>query len=211
MSNKDYSTKYPGVGIEIEVQPVSSACLSGFTKLHMWKRGGYMDDITRTFLSELDDNDVERALNKMYDVLMSNPHSIVDYTFDVNYATSCFTNIAIPIPKCKIRKVIFNDPATIVYWSDGTKTVVKCQKDDKYDKMTGLAMCISKKMLGNKGNYYEVFKKYIGEDKDEENSFGSLTFNDIINGLDDIRRNLNKSLDNAKISFKKQGKREDDL
>lgn len=25
-----------------------------------------------------------------------------------------------------IRKVIFNDPATVVLWSDGTKTVVKC-------------------------------------------------------------------------------------
>lgn len=25
-----------------------------------------------------------------------------------------------------IKKVIFNDPATIVLWNDGTKTVVKC-------------------------------------------------------------------------------------
>ena len=61
-----------------------------------------------------------------------------------------------------IKKVIFNDPATIVFWKDGTKTVVKAQ-DDKYDKMVGLAMCISKKVLGNKGNYYNVFKKWIEE------------------------------------------------
>ena len=26
-----------------------------------------------------------------------------------------------------IKKVIFNPPATVVYWSDGSKTVVKCQ------------------------------------------------------------------------------------
>ena len=61
----------------------------------------------------------------------------------------------------KIKKVIFNDPATIVLWDDGTKTIVKCQDGEKYDKEKGLALCISKKVLGNKGNYNEVFKKYI--------------------------------------------------
>ena len=67
------------------------------------------------------------------------------------------------ISASKIKKVIFNDPATIVLWRDGTKTVVKCQDDDAYDKMTGLAMCISKKFLGNNGRYYDLFKKYIDE------------------------------------------------
>ena len=63
-----------------------------------------------------------------------------------------------------IEKVIFNDPATIVYWKDGTKTVVKCQDGDVYDKEKGLAMAIVKKLFGNKGNYNKIFKKYIGED-----------------------------------------------
>lgn len=63
-----------------------------------------------------------------------------------------------------IKDVIFNDPATIVIWSDGSKTVVKCQPGDTYSKETGLALCIAKKYLGNKGNFNEVFKKYITED-----------------------------------------------
>ena len=63
-----------------------------------------------------------------------------------------------------IKKVIFNDPATIVIWSDDTKTVVKCQEGDTYSKELGLAMCISKKFLGNKGNFNEEFKKWIPED-----------------------------------------------
>ena len=33
-----------------------------------------------------------------------------------------------------IQEVIFNKPATIVKWDDGTKTVVKCGKYDKYDR-----------------------------------------------------------------------------
>jgi len=60
-----------------------------------------------------------------------------------------------------IKKVIFNDPATIVFWNDGTKTVVKCQEGDTYDKEKGLALCIAKKALGNKGNFNNEFKKWI--------------------------------------------------
>lgn len=61
----------------------------------------------------------------------------------------------------KIEKVIFNDPATIVFWRDGSKTVVKAQTDETFDPEKGLAMAISKKALGNEGNYYETFKKFL--------------------------------------------------
>lgn len=44
----------------------------------------------------------------------------------------------------EIEKVIFNDPATIVLWSDGTKTVVKTH-DEPYSKEHGLAMCIARR------------------------------------------------------------------
>lgn len=47
------------------------------------------------------------------------------------------------------KRVIFNPPATIVLWEDGTKTVVKCDKDDVFDEMKGLALCYMKKALGN--------------------------------------------------------------
>ncbi len=60
----------------------------------------------------------------------------------------------------RIEKVIFNDPATIVFWKDGTKTVVKCQDGDEYSKEHGLALCIAKKALGNKGNFNNVFRKW---------------------------------------------------
>lgn len=63
----------------------------------------------------------------------------------------------------EIKNVIFNDPATIVYWADGTKTVVKCQRGDTYSKETGLAMAITKKVYGNKGSFNDVFTKWLGE------------------------------------------------
>lgn len=67
----------------------------------------------------------------------------------------------------EIKDVIFNDPATIVFWSDGSKTIVKCQKQngDVFSKETGLAMAIAKKAYGNKGNFNDVFAKWLVEKK----------------------------------------------
>lgn len=60
-----------------------------------------------------------------------------------------------------ITNVIFNDPATIVFWADKTKTVVKCGERDIYDPEKGLAMAIAKKALGNNREYYNVFIKWL--------------------------------------------------
>lgn len=64
----------------------------------------------------------------------------------------------------KIEDVIFNGPATIVKWTDGTKTIVKCKEGEINNPYMGLAMCIAKKVLGNKGNFNDVFKKWITPD-----------------------------------------------
>ena len=63
----------------------------------------------------------------------------------------------------QINKVIFNPPATIILWDDKTKTVVKCGEHDEFDMEKGLVMAITKKLLGNKGNYYNVIKNLLKE------------------------------------------------
>ena len=63
--------------------------------------------------------------------------------------------------KASIKDVIFNNPATIVLWADGTKTVVKAENEE-FDPEKGLAMAIAKKALGNNYDYYDTFKKYVG-------------------------------------------------
>ena len=67
-----------------------------------------------------------------------------------------------------IRKVIFNDPATIVFWSDNTKTVVKCGPEDTFDMEKGLAMAIVKKMAGNDNRFHKVFKQWCKPDEMHE-------------------------------------------
>lgn len=89
-----------------------------------------------------------------------------------------------PIGAYGIEKVLFQNPATIVFWSDGTKTVVNCmdnvetkkkivdgkeviirkpRKCDTYSKEAGLAMAIVKKWAGNNGNYNNIFREFIPE------------------------------------------------
>ena len=60
----------------------------------------------------------------------------------------------------EIKDVIFNDPATIVFWLDGSKTVVKA-KNEPFDPEKGLAMAFSKKFMGNQGNYFNEFKRWL--------------------------------------------------
>jgi hypothetical protein len=64
----------------------------------------------------------------------------------------------------QIKDVIFNAPATIVKWDDGTKTIVKCGDGDKYDKEKGLALAIAKKYYGNISGWYgKKFAQWLEE------------------------------------------------
>lgn len=65
----------------------------------------------------------------------------------------------------EIEKVIFNNPATIVIWKDGTKTVVKCS-GEKFDQEKGLAMAISKRALAVGNRYHKTFKKWCKDEDD---------------------------------------------
>ena len=65
-----------------------------------------------------------------------------------------------------LKEVIFNEPATICIWSDGTKTIVKCEEGETFDKEKGIALCFMKKINGNKGNYNNIFKKFIKEEEE---------------------------------------------
>lgn len=95
--------------------------------------------------------------NKIHNMIHNKTHES-SYHF-LEYLMGCDDRLT-------IRKVIFNDPATIVFWEDGTKTVVKCA-DEVFDPEKGLAMAISKKVYGNKGNYYNNFRKFLPEIKFE--------------------------------------------
>ena len=94
-----------------------------------------------------------------------------------------------------IKDVIFNPPATIVLWMDGTKTVVKDQGEVFYDPEKGMAMAVAKKAFGNQGNYYNQFKKYIDiwEKKQEAESTSSYANTVLGDLIEKFRNSLAKT------------------
>lgn len=120
---------------------------------------GEKNDVLGDYLCNTEDIcSIATANTDIYSIATKMLSTNVDNIYKINYYDRIF------VLQPKIKNVIFNDPATIVYWEDRTKTVVKCEKE-KYDPEKGLAMAIAKKAMGNQGNYFEVFKKWIGEDK----------------------------------------------
>ena len=64
----------------------------------------------------------------------------------------------------EIKKVIFNPPATIVFWKDGSeKTIVKCREGEVYTPEAGLAFCVMKKLYGK--DFHKQFKKWCPKEE----------------------------------------------
>ena len=75
---------------------------------------------------------------------------VIRYYYDLSMVENDLESIdlRVDIPEM-IDRVIFNDPATIIYWKDGSKTVVKRSDDDIWDSEKGFCMAIIKKLYGN--------------------------------------------------------------
>lgn len=77
-------------------------------------------------------------------------HKIKQYTINPNYDILDH-----------ITQVVYHNPATIVYFDDGDKVVVKTSPHDDYNPEAGLALCILKKMLGNnRAKFHKFFKTW---------------------------------------------------
>ena len=80
------------------------------------------------------------------------------------------------VERTYITKVTYSGPATVVFWNDGTKTVTKCSPADVYNKETGLAVCMLKKMIGAR-SVMTTFKNWVPETVDDKTV--SITTKDI--------------------------------
>ena len=64
----------------------------------------------------------------------------------------------------KVKKILYNGPATIVYWADGEKTVVKCMEGDTFDPMAGFCAALAKRVYGSSGAVKQIIKASNYED-----------------------------------------------
>ena len=97
------------------------------------------------------------------------------------------------------KKVIFCGPATTILWKDGTKTTVKCSDEDVWENEVGIAMCYLKKLLGNKGNYNNIFREAmkVAEVQESKETTASNIDNDMLYDADmaRIKKNIKDAAD----------------
>ena len=64
----------------------------------------------------------------------------------------------------KIKKVIFNPPATVIIWDTGEKTVVQTRGDEAFDPEKGFVMAYLKYLLGNDNTFNKEIHKWVKEE-----------------------------------------------
>lgn len=82
-------------------------------------------------------------------------------------------------PLVVIKKIIANGPATIIFWVDGTKTIVKYRKvgKSKNDRYVAIVWAIAKKLAGSRNqleNYIRRNSKVIDKKSANENDIVAL-------------------------------------
>lgn len=102
---------------------------------------------------------MNNTMSEFYsDLFMQFPYSSTTYGLTLQWDPIYFP--------FSIDKVIYHDPATIILWKDGTKTVVKCDEHDAYDPEKGLYIALLKKVGGNRGKFYkEVIEPWLPKKK----------------------------------------------
>ena len=103
----------------------------------------YTDDMLDYLLKEVIDKKAEEAEKKLNKMVAEKNRKKIDAFIDT------------------IDKVYFNNPATVIKWKDGTKTVVKCQKGDTYDAEKGFAMALIKGLFDNSSYFNTIFEKWL--------------------------------------------------
>lgn len=78
----------------------------------------------------------------------------------------------------EIKDILVNGPATIVFWTDGSKTVVKCGPDDSYDIEKAVAMCFMKKALGSR-SMHKIFDLAKDRKTEYDNQFTQLSLKEM--------------------------------
>lgn len=135
------------------------------------------------------------------------------FPISIDAAPKC----AVPMPRgcfptfseIPISRVTYSGDTTVVLFTDGTKTTVKCSKADKYDRQTAIAYALVKRMFGKVGRWDAKAKK-LYENEIDGNGFGTKLEKIAAAGLDqdEEKRTLKARKAKAQEEHKARQKRE---
>lgn len=146
-------------------------CKYGWTDLHdacaKFDGVGYFIDLPRP--------------RPLYNVCNRKDETAMPYCFNVNYThedTQTYKNdnpsytitVASYNTMAEPECILKNGPATIVFWKDGTKTIVKRKKGEKEDPYYAFTAALAKKIYGNNSRIKGILEsKTIDETKKYKN------------------------------------------
>lgn len=158
-----------------------------------------------TNLSRIDTDDVKsdypkltRQVNRLkspyyYD---PDPNNIMGdwYRYLVNdlYGMPKKEEIMKTVPTYAVKKIIYNPPATIVFWEDGSKTVVKCSQYDEYDPYFGFLAALAKKVYGNPSRVRKIVDKWAPEEEESLNDIAKA-FKAATESIQSLAERFNKA------------------
>lgn len=65
-----------------------------------------------------------------------------------------------------IERVVYSGNTTTVFFEDGTKAVVKCSDNDRYDRQNAVVYALVKRLFGKLGHYDAKAKKLVTNEAD---------------------------------------------
>lgn len=98
---------------------------------------------------------------------LSNISNMSNMKFPRDIADYCVNDVLMPMKVAEtknfyslnVSKIIFNPPATIVFWEDGTKTVAKCSAEDEFNEYYGFLAALGKKVYENNSQIKKLIDK----------------------------------------------------
>lgn len=180
------------------------------------------DHVVEHVFNADDDDDIEIDVDVDADVEIEIDDDEDDLPFDegcpdkscecdnCKYFDECFADEIYPDPEVvppmwgipDIDRVVFNDPATIVFWEDGTKTVVKCAKDQTFERYAGFIAACAKKMFGSTSRAKAIMNECAEEQvkvekkKKADKYYPDLTqaYNEVVANHESIKEAIDESL-----------------
>jgi len=117
-----------------------------------------IEPIEREFMSDTGKPYEEmslEALKHLYDYVMGVLVKVQRQRLDLHIKY----NQVIESVRCIPKSIIFNGTTTICIFGDGTKVISRPQKGEKFDKETGVAMCIAKYIYGSRSKFLKAIEK----------------------------------------------------
>lgn len=109
-------------------------------------------------------NKTVKNFGGMFNIIDNNLKHIATYSNGLK----AYTVGPSTIKKIFITRVIYNNPATIVFWSDDTKTISKCKSPDVYSQEVGLLLCCMKKLV-SAGEVKKLLRDWTNYEKSDDN------------------------------------------